>query len=321
MIYIYAPYKIVSGGPELLHQLCDQLNKFGQKAKMVYYDFWKIKKPTKNVIDAYEMYSTEYTIKTDDSYNNTFIVPETGVYLLRRIKKAKKIIWWLSVDFYYLNRKTLKYKIETLFGLMDYSFRKNNLIHLCQSYYSKEFLKANNIVEDNIFNLSDYLNDKYIFESQNEKNVNKEDIVLYNPKKGTEYTNRLINHASDIKWVAIQNMTKEQMVELLQKSKLYIDFGEHPGKDRLPREAAISGCCIITGRRGAAGNPFDLCINDDYKIDEKEHGLEDIVIKIKEVLKNYDILRKDFEEYRNTIKNEKKKFIDDVLRLIEIGVL
>jgi len=42
--------------------------------------------------------------------------------------------------------------------------------------------------------------------------------------------------------------------------KLYVDFGKHPGKDRMPREAAVHGCCIITGRRGAAGNPFDIPI-------------------------------------------------------------
>ena len=30
--------------------------------------------------------------------------------------------------------------------------------------------------------------------------------------------------------------------------KLYIDFGGFPGKDRLPREAVMHDCCIITGK-------------------------------------------------------------------------
>ena len=47
-------------------------------------------------------------------------------------------------------------------------------------------------------------------------------------------------------------MTPEQVVDLMSESKVYIDFGNHPGKDRIPREAVINGCCVITGVRGSA---------------------------------------------------------------------
>lgn len=54
----------------------------------------------------------------------------------------------------------------------------------------------------------------------------------------------------------------------MSKSKVYIDFGNHPGKDRIPREAAISGCIVITGKRGAAAFAEDVCIPETYKFDE-----------------------------------------------------
>ena len=31
-----------------------------------------------------------------------------------------------------------------------------------------------------------------------------------------------------------------------------VDLGHHPGKDRLPREAALAGCVTVVGRAGAA---------------------------------------------------------------------
>lgn len=58
--------------------------------------------------------------------------------------------------------------------------------------------------------------------------------------------------AQDLRWVPLIGMTTEEMRSCMSKSKVYIDFGNHPGKDRIPREAAISGCIVITGKRGAA---------------------------------------------------------------------
>ena len=105
--------------------------------------------------------------------------------------------------------------------------------------------------------------------------------MLYNPKKGIEFTRQLIEAAPDLNWVPLENMSNEEVRGKLKTSKVYIDFGDHPGKDRFPREAAISGCCVITGKRGSAAY-------DDVPIPE------------------------DFDGYRSTIKAEKNKFIEDV---------
>ena len=95
-----------------------------------------------------------------------------------------------------------------------------------------------------------------------------------------------------------------------------MDFGNHPGKDRIPREAAISGCCVITGRQGAAAFYEDVPIPDRYKFDDlKDIDVESVKACILDIFQNYDERIKDFEEYRNMIRGEKEKFIMDAMRL------
>ena len=45
----------------------------------------------------------------------------------------------------------------------------------------------------------------------------------------------------------------------------YIDFGPHPGMDRLPREAALAGCVVITNCEGAANFQEDLPLPSEFK--------------------------------------------------------
>jgi hypothetical protein len=60
-------------------------------------------------------------------------------------------------------------------------------------------------------------------------------------------------------------MTDEEVTSLLRRSRAYVDFGPHPGMDRLPREAALAGCVVITNREGAAAYDEDLPLPSMYK--------------------------------------------------------
>ena len=42
----------------------------------------------------------------------------------------------------------------------------------------------------------------------------------------------------------------------------------HPGKDRMPREAALLGCCILTSTLGSADFFDDVPIMSEYKFEE-----------------------------------------------------
>ena len=130
---------------------------------------------------------------------------------------------------------------------------------------------------------------------------------------------KLMEFDPKINWIPIQNMTTEQVKQLLCDSKVYIDFGNHPGKDRFPREAAMCGCCVITGRKGSARNDKDVNIDNSYKIEDNEKNIPIIINKIHECLDNYDKCHKDYENYINKIKGEQKQFEDDIKNIFIIN--
>ena len=107
------------------------------------------------------------------------------------------------------------------------------------------------------------------------------------------------------------------MLHLMQISKVYIDFGNHPGKDRIPREAAICGCCIITGKRGSANNKIDIAIKDKYKFEDRLSSIDQIHSLICDCMDNFDICQSDFKNYREIILKEEAIFKENVLKIFE----
>ena len=101
-------------------------------------------------------------------------------------------------------------------------------------------------------------------------------------------------------------------MNLLLKSKVYIDFGHHPGKDRFPREAASCGCCIITGMKGAAKYYEDVSIPAEFKFESNKKEIANIISKIEECFNNFDSESLKFDDYRKKIKLEEQKFERDI---------
>lgn len=118
--------------------------------------------------------------------------------------------------------------------------------------------------------------------------------------------------APDIKWIPIQKMQPKEIAALMSVSKVYIDFGNHSGKDRLPREAAVNGCCIITGKKGAAKNAVDIPILFHYKFADDKQNIPAILNKIRFCLEHNGVASQDFISYKNVILNEEKKFEQDL---------
>jgi len=343
-VYVVAPANTATGGPELLHQLVYRLRKDLDIEAYMYYIPSDHPNP---VHPEYKLYNNPFVRNIEDSDRNILIVPEviSGIKVLREYHKIRKVIWWLSVDNFYLSLVLSSKKnlftprlINKISGIIfrkrfiditelayKYISNKNffNIpeirqadFHLAQSYYAVKHLKEKGISEDRIFYLSDYLNENFL----NIKTdlTKKENTVAYNPKKGLSFTRKIIKHASEIRFVPIINMTRQEVIETLQKTKVYIDFGNHPGKDRLPREAAILGCCVITGKRGSAKYFKDLPIPEEYKFEDKEENIPLIVKKIKDCFKNFEMHYRNFENYRNIIKSEKEKFIKDLKSIFEV---
>lgn len=324
-IYVASPANTATGGPELLHQLVHELNKLGFNAFMYYY------RRTLNINpihEAYVNYNNSYLDPIDDNPNNILIVPETKTELIYQYQNIQKVIWWLSVDnhFGFLNSdKKIKRTIKEWLYFFNiypkqkiYRFNKNeNIIHFVQSEYAKQMLKDRGI--DNPFFLGDYLNNLFIQQQTENITTKKENIVIYNPKKGIEFTKAIIQKCENIKFIPIENMTRDEVSKLLSTAKVYIDFGNHPGKDRIPREAAISGCCIITGRDGSAKYYEDVSIEEEFKFDTKLENIPLIIDKIKNCFVDYEINSKKFVGYREKIKDEQVKFLADIKDIFKIN--
>lgn len=322
MIYIVANANCVSGGPELLHQFCYHLNKLGVEAEMAYYE--KLKFPTqkndKKLIAAYERYGCKKTEKIIDIPGNTVVLSEGELWFLPRFKHVKLMIWWLSVDNYYKSMRTGYAKIYAPLGMnrRPYNPFLDKYIHCVQSEYAKQFLVDKGIKLEDIYPLSDYLSSEFIAKTNNENKRPKEDVVLYNPQKGIEFTQKIISYCKEIRFIPLIDLTHEEMAELMMKSKVYIDFGNHPGKDRIPREAAVSGCCIITNTEGSAGNETDIKIPVQYKIDMKDKNIPMIISSIKGCIKNYESIRDEFEDYRAEIRMQEAVFLQEVKNIVNL---
>lgn len=321
-VFVLCPAYSKTGGPELLHQLVCALNNNGINAKITYYNTTGNPNYTPNdfqrYIQEFELYDN---IK--DCQDCYIVFPEVITKEIIKFKKAKKIIWWLSVDNYFKQRGIINsLRFYGLRGTLHLIRRGNFYIndthlkqadyHLCQSHYAINFLKTKRL--KNIGYLSDYINDSF-FETQPIYNT-KKDYILYNPKKGLSFTKKLIQQSQDLNWIPIKGMSTEEVRNLLLSSKVYVDFGNHPGKDRFPREAAICGCCVLTNKRGSARFTQDVPIPEQYKFDNESPSL--IVQKIRQCVTQYDNEIKHFKTYRNVITEEKQKFSQDVKNIFKL---
>lgn len=288
-IYILCYPDFETGGIECLYMLCDKLLSLGFDAYLYFQE--KTKEPLR---EYYNMYNVKYTFEVYDHPMNILIVPEVTPFTLFDFNHIQKAIWWLSVDFY-LNYCSL-YN-----NSLDFSGEKSKqIINLSHSLYTTSFLTRERA--SNIFKISDYLNKIYT----NKKPIpeGRKNVVLYNPAKGIEDTKMIISACPEIKFIPIENMDRNKISDIMNESKVYIDFGFHPGQDRLPREAVSSGCVIITNKKGSAFFFEDVPLTDEYKF--QELNIEQIKSKIVDIFANFEEHYKKFERYRMIINNHEK---------------
>lgn len=332
-IYVYCPAGLVTGGAELLHQLVSFLNDNDRNAYIVYCGDKRHVLP-----DDYKCYNIKIAESVVNDEKNIEVFSEVFFEYVYNNNLTQKFFWWLSVDNFYLcsarflalkdlfrfdmslGFKALLKRIYFLFFrhkdfptkiISINMLRKMDVVNGYQSEYAQNYLQKMGFKE--VVALKDFINIDYLnsdFDSRNRKN-----IILFNPKKGFSFTKKIILKTPDLQWIPIQGMSRRQVIDLMGEAKLYVDFGNHPGKDRLPRECAANGCCIITGMRGSAAFFEDVMIPNKYKFDEYKSSISDIVKTIRWTLDNYDVAISDFQMYRTKISLEKKEFENQISRI------
>lgn len=309
--FVMAPAVVRSGGPQLCHQMCYALSEYGRNARMYYYLIsgeTGVMPIDIDCVDRYKKYATSHVIDFSEieQKDSVVVFPESFTRAIPQIRNAKKVLWWMSVDNYRNN--TLEEDMPLIKEEVD--------LHLVQSYYAYHYLTDRwRIPASKILYVSDYIDEVYgsfVFPPAYRK-----DIALYNPKKGFEELEPLIKMTPRLQWRPLKDLTTEQMIVLMQSAKLYVDFGNHPGKDRIPREAASCGCCVLTNKRGSAAFYQDVPIPECYKFENVSEEYEKIAAFLQEICENFEEHFIQFEDYRKFIASEKDKFFEDVGNFIE----
>lgn len=339
-VYVACPYKLTSGGPETLHQLVDKLRNNNIDAYIYYFNATIFPKGSL-VAEKFKKYNIKCVTKIEDSKDNVIIIPEMNTELLYKFKNIKKGIWWLSFDFYERNiiknrarfalgkRKLPEFLWPAMIvyftiknrGYKQLNFSKdkdlNKYFHFYNCEYIKELLLENKVKEERIAYLCGPIRQSFFYDST--LSFEKENIVLYNPAKGLEFTEKIIKRMGaiepNIKFTPLKNLTPQEIVELLKKAKLYIDFGFFPGPERIPREAVSCYCNIITSNLGSAKNDIDVPIPRKYKFSPIENNIDSICYAIIDNINNYNDYISDYDLYRKKVKDQILKF-DNNIKLI-----
>lgn len=312
-VFVVAPGGLVSGGPELCHQLADTLNTDDAKRGFVLYHPFGPKFATPQ---PYQRYLTYPARVEDVEPGSTIVLPEVYADLVDAFPDCRVMFWWMSVGNFYRradnNQNTINTHLDALRQHVD--------LHLYQSEYARQFLEDTGLGPAH--RLSDQLADDYLKAIADPPGWPRQDLVVYNPMKGLARTEQILRALGrDVQAVGIEGMTRSQILHVLGTAKVYIDFGGHPGKDRLPREAAALGACVLTNRRGSAANPIDIPIPEQFKIKDRKPGFERRAANtIRMLLRDFDQQQPRYDPYRRMIAHEPADFRGDAAAVFTEGI-
>lgn len=335
VIYIACYGSKDTGGSESLHQLAQSLSSIGFETYVYYADKY-------DTPDGLKKYNVKKCMKIINDSDSILIVPETLTGLLLKNKKCEKYIWWLSWDFYFENfpkryalRKIGNKKLSMFWPIVaslgiikgsiyinNYKFQINDVKHIYNSEYVRGNLTEKGVLSEQMMYLCGPISTNYEIsfeERERIRNNKQKGLIAYNPSKNRNFNEKIINflkkNNQEFESVAIENMTLEKVKETLEKSDIYMDFGFFPGPERLPREAVMLGCKIITSTDGAALNSEDVKIPRSLKFDKKTKNIPFICNKIVEIsnTSNYE----EYDKYIKKVSSQIIEFNNDVRKIVD----
>lgn len=358
-IYLVAPAGHYTGGPTAIFQLSYYLKKYFDIPVSV--AFINVRDGESPVHPNYKKYEVPWTLfsRIRDEEENLVIVPETLTWLLNRFKKVRKAIYWLAVDNFFLSRyfnrrmKTLYFYKDVLAYWLRYrhlsrhigndvrhyiscaeaynalkdpglrDFLSNIDLHIAQSIYAKNFLLKLGLTEKRVFLLREPLEEEFIYTDVNIRN--KRDVVAFNARKAFSITYEAVSIIKkivrNVKIIPLLNVGKDGMLRLLSLSKVFIDIGLHPGRDRPPREAGALSNVVIVNKSGGCYHFEDCPIPRRWIIpcqkiacrDANPHIIAELTAN---AIENYQQIIEEFRDFRNHVKLEPESFIKDIEYLL-----
>ncbi|MET1088093.1 MAG: hypothetical protein ABWY04_13385 [Arthrobacter sp.] len=313
-----------TGGPEALHQLVDMLRELGQDAYLVPHPHTV----QNDRVGQYNVYDAPEAPGIIDAPGNVVVYPETYVYEMSGVKHARRMCWWLSID------NSLTFMAERMWhrspaGLVERAretafpyarmwknrvspgtLRKDrDVVHLVQSSYAWAFIATRFDAVPSL--VSDYTPNA---EFQSASGTPRDPwLVTYNPAKGGKTIEAVKALCPpSVRWRPIVGMTRAEVVRTLQECGVYLDLGHHPGKDRMPREAALSGALSIVARRGSGAFYADVPIPWEHKITPGDDEAMTAAGMLPALIGNFTAEVAKQNGYRKTVQNERSRFKREV---------
>ena len=321
-VYILYPRGVVTGGPTSLHLLAQEIRGLGGEAYLVP---WR-RTETRPRAKAYdELGIPEGEIL--DSTDNLVVTSEFSFVDLAGLKKANIAVWWLSFENsvpYFVHRlrnprlagsirlRILRKKIrsgEYWRYLRATWLRRNRAIHFSNSRHAQVQL------EKRLGLTARMLAAPARIAAPSGQIPRQARWISYNPAKGGEKRIRyLSSRRTDLTFVPLSGMSPPEVAETLNASALYLDLGYFPGKDRLPREAALLGVPVIVADVGAARFDEDYLLRSWQRIDVKQDGWEEAALaSIDFVLENPEQAMKEQLPFAQQVANEAALFTQQVV--------
>lgn len=199
-------------------------------------------------------------------------------------------------------------------------------IHLAQSIYAFKFLSALNIHPDKIVIIHEPIEDVYIRMSRSSIDIRtlKKNVIAFNARKAFSVAYRAISLVNklrpQIKIIPLYNVGRENMLKILQRSKVFVDVGIHPGRDRPPREAVVLDNIVIVNRTGGCYYWEDCPVPEKYAVNCKNVACQDLkpnqlASLIIEAIDNYDSDINLFTPFKQYVLREPSVFQQDIKNL------
>jgi len=247
-LVVVCPANAVTGGPEAMHQLVHTANRIKRgSAAILYWPFVPQTTP-----EPYQHYVCPKILRDQVPEDALVVLPEIWPEVAHTFKN-RCALWWLSVD---------------NFG----SHGQRNLdrisLHLCQSEYAWQHVEQ----FGERMMLTDWVSVQPSVRARQPQ-------VVVNPAKDAGLLRPFVE-SGRFQVAELRGMNSQEVSDVLHASKVYVDFGNHPGRDRLPREAALAGCLVLSTNLGAARQYSDMPLPDWYKFET----LDEVLWKVTELL-------------------------------------
>ncbi len=322
-IYVYYPRGLRTGGPEALHQLVDSLRRQGENAFLVPVP------TTENAerVSEYAHYDApEAAIR--DVAGAAVVLPEVWFTSLEVFEHATPYCWWLSVDnaavfatdWQYRDpwRPVTRNPPSTEGTPLDIALGRR-VRNLTQSHYAWSYLFTRLGTSGSM--LSDHTDpapyDAIELTSPGERGR----TVAFNPTKSDLITEVLAGLCPDVTFVPLTGLSRPELAATLASTAIYLDLGFHPGKDRLPREAALAGATVVVARRGAGAFHVDTPLPAAHRILPNEDMVERAADLVRAILDDPITHHAQQKDYREQVRGEKVRFDEQVRRIFVEGRL